>query len=105
MSIFVASIFGTMLKGLIRRVGKGLFDGSLKPVLNTAKGAITNFTIDNRKSKDGGEGKIDWIRLITSLATIGFSAWLIYQWMSGEKTTEEVNDGFELIDNMNELAQ
>ncbi len=94
-----------MLKGLLRRVGKGIFDGTLKPVLNTAKGVVTNFTKDNIESDEGGKGKVDWVRLATALVTLAASAYLLWQFLSGEKTAEEVEDGLKLIETVGDIIQ
>jgi len=66
---------------IARRVMLGATGGTLKPLLGAAVGlteGIKSEIISNVNSKDGGEGQVDWVRIIAMVGTLVLMALLVF---------------------------
>lgn len=68
---------GKILGGVLRVGGRalsGAAGGTLKPVLGAIVGikeGVMEEIDNNINSQEGGEGKIDWVRMVSLIITIG----------------------------------
>lgn len=75
--------FSKMLKPVLRVGGSilsGATGGAVKPILGAVRGlkdGVLEEIDNNKNSEAGGEGKLDWIRIASFVATIGLIALLL----------------------------
>ena len=64
-----------------KRVMLGASGGTLKPLLGAAVGlteGIKSEIVNNVNSKDGGEGQVDWVRIVGMVGTLVLMALLVF---------------------------
>jgi len=91
--------------GYVKSVGLGLLKGVTGPVGGAIGGAfdgIKGEILNNVESKTGGEGKIDWLRLLSFIGgAIGF-AYLAYALFTGLITFD---DFIKMLENVLEVIE
>lgn len=74
---------GKILGGVLRVGGRalsGAAGGTLKPIIGAAIGIKEGMMEEldaNIKSDNGGQGKIDWVRMVSLFATLGLIALVV----------------------------
>ncbi len=84
-----------VLKSVILRVVKGAVVDTAKVLIakpaQAAVEAVKEVAVDNVESPEGGEGKPDYVRLISTISTIGFVAAYFAGYISEDKIQFLVN--------------
>ena len=92
--------FNSKAGGYVKSVGLGLLKGVSGPVGGAIGGAfdgIKGEILNNVESKTGGEGQIDWVRLLSFIGgAIGFG-YLAYALFTGLITFEQFLSFFESL--------
>ena len=97
--------FNSKAGGYVKSVGLGLLKGVSGPVGGAIGGAfdgIKGEILNNVESKTSGEGKIDWVRLLSFIGgAIGF-AYLAYSLFTGLITFD---DFIKMLENVLEVIE
>jgi len=97
--------FNSKAGGYVKSVGLGLLKGVSGPVGGAIGGAfdgIKGEILNNVESKTGGEGQIDWVRLLSFIGgAIGF-AYLAYALFTGLITFD---DFIKMLENVLEVIE
>ncbi len=81
----------SVIQGVASRVVKGAVVDTAKVLIAKPAGAVIDavkeVAVDNVASPEGGEGKPDFIRLISTISTIGFAVAYFAGYISEDKLT------------------